>query len=390
VKLFVLSEECDRLVGALRPIGLDAIGTPEWKAQREILERLNIQCHHNVAIKRDEFVYEAFHSLERLPVVVHELLVMEVWKERVYPLRKAELRKVPTLGYMYLHYEGVLVNLLEGLMFNDDAVESLGDVALELCDYCYRRVLFLNSIPDSERRIEAVDKDRWLSMAEAEHSDRADKDMAFRVSVASLAVLWMVIDRVPKGPLALTNNLLLKNDVPLQLVALLSNAPWIRRGNGVFQKFRRDGWAETPAHELLLLSPAEAHVWLSLHVLLCDPVCRSKYRFDEYRKGEILRLRRYLTERLVDQLPVLADLQRTLDHLQLMEPPASHEATFRSTLVVETFPEIYGALVKGRDWGALAEQHVQRLSDPTAVTADAQRLARLIDGLGDWDAFGPS
>jgi hypothetical protein len=28
---------------------------------------------------------------------------------------------------------------LEGVMFNDDAVEALGDFVLELCDYCYRK-----------------------------------------------------------------------------------------------------------------------------------------------------------------------------------------------------------------------------------------------------------
>lgn len=37
---------------------------------------------------------------------------------------------------------------------------------------------------------------------------RAAAGPAFRVSVASVAVLWMVIDRVPKGPLALPGRLL--------------------------------------------------------------------------------------------------------------------------------------------------------------------------------------
>ena len=70
--------DCERLVESLQPIDITKVGTAEWKAQREILEKLNIQTHHNINCKKDEFVYEALHSFEKLPVIVHELLVIEV------------------------------------------------------------------------------------------------------------------------------------------------------------------------------------------------------------------------------------------------------------------------------------------------------------------------
>eukprot|EP00667_Euglena_gracilis_P026491 EG_transcript_31956 len=175
--------ECERLVQELVPLDVDEVGTAKWKAQREVLEKLNIQAHHNIHAKKDEFVYEALHSFEKLPVVVQQLLAMEVWKERVYPLRKVEFRKVPTLGYMYLHFEAVLVNLLEGVMFNEDAVEALGDLTLELCDYCHRKTLYLNAIPEEERRIEVVDKEKWIRMTDDEYADRSDRDMAFRIAI---------------------------------------------------------------------------------------------------------------------------------------------------------------------------------------------------------------
>eukprot|EP00667_Euglena_gracilis_P012448 EG_transcript_12783 len=216
-------------------------------------------------------------------------------------------------------------------------------------------------------------------MTDDEYADRSDRDMAFRIAIGSLAVLWMIVDKTPRSHLAIANNLLLKNDMPLQLIALISGAPWLRRGKGVFQKYKKDEWVETPAHELLLLTPAEAHVWLCLHVLLCDPVCRPKYRYDEYRKAEVLKLRRYVTERLVDQIPCLADLQRTLDCLQIMEPPAAHEEAFRSSLVVEYLPEVYTRLVKGRDWARIAAKQVEVLCDTAAVEADVQKMSQLID-----------
>ena len=45
--------------------------------------------------------------------------------------------------------------------------------------------------------------------------------------------------------------------------------------------------------------------------------CRGKYEWDEFKKAGVIRLRKYMNEVLLDQLPVLADTQRTLDHLQV-------------------------------------------------------------------------
>lgn len=70
-----------------------------------------------------------------------------------------------TLGYMYLHFEAVLVNLLEGVMFNEDAVEALGDLTLELCDYCHRKTLYLNAIPGHGPASRGLNA--WLPVAQS-------------------------------------------------------------------------------------------------------------------------------------------------------------------------------------------------------------------------------
>lgn len=58
-------------------------------------------------------------------------------------------------------------------------------------------------------------------------------------------------------------------------------------------------------------------VWLLLNNLLVDPKARAKYDMDEYRKEAVLRVRRYLNDILLDQLPILRDLQRVLDELTM-------------------------------------------------------------------------
>jgi hypothetical protein len=58
-------------------------------------------------------------------------------------------------------------------------------------------------------------------------------------------------------------------------------------------------------------------VWLMLNNLLVDPKARAKYDMDDYRKETVLRVRRYMNDILLDQLPILKDLQRVLDELTM-------------------------------------------------------------------------
>jgi len=54
------------------------VGTPAWLEQHEAVEALNLQAHLNAQAHADEFVKEALVSLDKLGVLVHELLVAEV------------------------------------------------------------------------------------------------------------------------------------------------------------------------------------------------------------------------------------------------------------------------------------------------------------------------
>ena len=64
---------------------MEDVGSPEWTRQRECLERLNVQAHHNAVTHSDEFVKEFLVSHDKLGVLVHEPLVVEAWRDRVFP-----------------------------------------------------------------------------------------------------------------------------------------------------------------------------------------------------------------------------------------------------------------------------------------------------------------
>jgi hypothetical protein len=75
-------------------------------------------------------------------------------------------------------------------------------------------------------------------------------------------------------------------------------------------------------------------VWLALNNLVVDPHFRSKYKLDGFRKDTVCRIRRFLNDLLIDQLPVLKDLQRVVDEISLNYTPDFTK--FESgTLVIE-------------------------------------------------------
>lgn len=75
-------------------------------------------------------------------------------------------------------------------------------------------------------------------------------------------------------------------------------------------------------------------VWLTLNNLVVDPHFRSKYKLDGFRKDTVCKIRRFLNDLLIDQLPVLKDLQRVVDEISLNYTPNFNE--FESgTLVIE-------------------------------------------------------
>ena len=53
-----------------------------------------------------------------------------------------------------------------------------------------------------------------------------------------------------------------------------------------------------------------------------EPECRRKYEFTEFKKNNILRLRKYMNELLLDQIPNLVEMLRSLEELSIMNVSA--------------------------------------------------------------------
>lgn len=77
-----------------------------------------------------------------------------------------------------------------------------------------------------------------------------------------------------------------------------------------------------------------------------------KYEVTSFRKGNLLRLRKYLNETLIDQLPMLTNLLRSLEELSLMEVSA---VPTKNSFIVQQLPEIRPRVMRNRNWNEIAE-----------------------------------
>ena len=93
-------------------------------------------------------------------------------------------------------------------------------------------------------------------------------------------------------------------------IPLIENPPWTRRlSNGNWQKLIDQKWTNVARIDLLKISKLEGQPWLMLYSLLSKTVFRERYIINNFRKGQLLRVRKYINEILLDQLPILADIQ---------------------------------------------------------------------------------
>lgn len=142
----LLAPEAEHLVQSLKTFSLSDVGSRAWFQQQACTEKLNLQSHANAKAHVADFVQEYMISHDKVTTLVHELLLMEVWKEKLFPLLGQHLSEhVDSVSaYMLLFYEASVANLLEMIFFEDEAFEALAeDYSVELVDWCARQLNYL-------------------------------------------------------------------------------------------------------------------------------------------------------------------------------------------------------------------------------------------------------
>ncbi|XP_058415234.1 zinc finger MYND domain-containing protein 10 isoform X2 [Diceros bicornis minor] len=404
----LLPGEADLLIRGLRSFPLREMGSGGWNQQHENLEKLNMQAILDATASQDEPIQELLVTHGKIPTLVEELIAVEMWKQKVFPVlcRLEDFKPQNTFPiYIVVHHEASIINLLETVFFHK-VCESAEDTVLDLVDYCHRKLTLL--VARSGHSGPPEDNESQYSTPMQELQKQAEL-MEFEIALKALSVLRYITDCVNSLSLSTLSRMLSTHNLPCLLVELLEHSPWSRREGGKLQQFEGGCWQTVAPPEQQKLSKLDGQVWIALYNLLLSPEARARYCLTSFAKGQLLKtlslrchnsywdmspqapsaqpspsplcsltlwsaslhtglpwtplqLRAFLTDTLLDQLPNLADLQGFLAHLALAEPQPP-----KKDLVLEQIPEIWERLEQENrgKWQAIAKHQLRHVFSPS-------------------------
>ena len=422
----LMVNEAERIVENLKRFELADVGGKAWMEQHANLEKLNMQAHASARDKSDEFVLEAFLTFDKMGALIYDLILSEQWRERVYPFLEADVvgareseesegtRSKCMRCYFVLFHETTVVNLLECLCFHAHCVAAVRDASLDLTDYCARRLAALHSKakafreakPARDATISPKDFAKQLESRTAkEELDQQALEIEFSASVSCVALVRMYVEHLGELTVAGMSRLLETHDFLLSIVPLLEHPPWTRarheavdgsatKKKRVWQKLVEGDWVDVAPERLLDVTKLEAQAWLALYWLTLHPEVRKRYGFDAYRKQTLLRARRFINDTLLDQIPVLADLQRFMDELAIVNAPEPTQLG-DSGCLLQQVAAFFEAIHRGADFEAVAKLQLETIwADADMASDDLRALVDVYAGnaaLGmddDDDAMG--
>uniref|UniRef100_A0A8C2H2L3 Zinc finger MYND domain-containing protein 10 n=1 Tax=Cyprinus carpio TaxID=7962 RepID=A0A8C2H2L3_CYPCA len=330
-----------------------------------------MQAILNASANQEEFIKDLFVSLGKIPTLVHAMILTEVWKHKVFPIicKLQDFNPKSTfLLYMVIHHEATIINLLETIMYHKESSEAAGDSVLDLVDYCHRKLTLLAG---PVRHDICTSEEHFLSIT-ANDVQRQSDMLEFEISVKALSVLCYITDHIESLSLSVLSRMLCTHNMPCVLVQLVENCPW---NKGALEKYTEGKWRTVLPEDQLKLSKHDGQVWMALLNLLLKPDCQRKYDFNNFNKTQLLKLRGFLTDIVIDQLPNLLDLRHFLSQLAITDPAAP-----KKDLILEQVPEIWNNIVteNSSKWKAIAKYQVTHVFNPSEseLREQASRLAQ--------------
>lgn len=373
----LLHGEAEGYIQSLENMALRDIGSTKWFRQHEYIEKLNMQAILNASANQEEFIKDLLVSLGKIPTLVHAMILTEVWKYKVFPIicKLQDFNPKSTfLLYMVIHHEATIINLLETIMYHKESSEAAGDSVLDLVDYCHRKLTLLagrsvsGEIPTEDR----VTHTQLSDTTSVQDVQRQSDMLEFEISVKALSVLCYITDHIESLSLSVLSRMLCTHNMPCVLVQLVENCPW---NKGALEKYTEGKWRTVLPEDQLKLSKHDGQVWMALLNLLLKPDCQRKYDFNNFNKTQLLKLRGFLTDIVIDQLPNLLDLRHFLSQLAITDPAAP-----KKDLILEQVPEIWNNIVteNSNKWKAIAKYQVTHVFNPSEseLREQASRLAQ--------------
>lgn len=143
--------EAEHFIEYIEPLDIEEVGSKTFLDQHEKVDKLSALAHYQAEDKTDEFVVDLINTHDKLGTLIHNLVVVETWKENVFPHLKEHLAPMSSLRrYVPIYAEASLCSLIEMCLYHATACEVAGDALVDLIDYVYRKLTHLVITPNDK------------------------------------------------------------------------------------------------------------------------------------------------------------------------------------------------------------------------------------------------
>jgi predicted Zn-ribbon and HTH transcriptional regulator len=323
-----------------------SIGSGEFIKHHAYLNKLNMQSVKNALIGGEDFIMEYFVANEKIKPLIKELFIINSFKSLIFPKIKKELSIGSSIkAYLCIYHEAVIVNLLENFFYSVTACLAADDHIVDIIEYCYKKITRCMSKHNEykNKTLPSGDKNKFefTKMSQDNELDSNFEEIEFNLAMCSISILRYISDHLNQLPFPVRHHMMNVKDIPLLLVALMEIHPWVReyqtdKNETVTEIFENNQWHKLqPGNKIPKL---EAQVWITVFNLFMNQDNTKKYEITEFRKTNLLRLRKFMNETLFDQIPPLQQFFRALEEMSLMEYSAVQTS---NPFIVEMIPVLY-------------------------------------------------
>ena len=385
--------EAECLVSKYKLISIENIGNLEWMNQHEYIEKLNIQCHKSAQSKHDEYVVNEILTQDKLSTIIYNLISIEIWKEKIFPFIINKINdELSIKTYMILYEEATLITILQILLYHSSCMEqgccSDDTALLELVDYCHRK---LTSIVTNKVNIDHFN----CHLYDEQNPSKLIKQkqhLEFTICSCCVSIIRFITQHLSKSSISVVERVINTNEIIMVLISLIVNKPWTKKNDkGFIEKYNGNNqFIPVDKNNMYRLTKIEGELWLSVYNLLLDKVCGNKYRLNSFRRNEILKLKPLLIPQIIDQLPILKDLKRTLEELTIMNIAEITNQNEDKLIFVQIVPEFRENLLN-KDFKQIANKQLLTIFNSKKYNLkerkkDMEILSRIynnFDGLED-------
>ena len=124
-----LAFEAEYYIENLETLTVEEIGSKKFLDQHEKIEKLQAVAHYQAEDKTDEYVVDLLNTYDKVGTVIQNLVVIEAWKEHVFPLVQDKICSMSSIrNYIPLYHEASCIGLLEMALYNSTSADTAGDV----------------------------------------------------------------------------------------------------------------------------------------------------------------------------------------------------------------------------------------------------------------------